>query len=47
MVYLQGFSTFNLPFAAVLSLIALAAALGSLALMKLLTLRIERSMAVA
>lgn len=47
MVYLQGFSSFNLPFAAVLSLIALAAALGSLALMKLLTLRIERRMAVA
>lgn len=47
MVYLQGFSSFNLPFAAVLSLIALAAALGSLALMKLFTLRIERRMAVA
>ncbi|MFU0504779.1 ABC transporter permease [Pseudaminobacter sp. NGMCC 1.201702] len=46
-VYLQGFSSFNLPFAAVLSIIALAAALGSLALMKLFTLRIERSMAVA
>lgn len=46
-VYLQGFSTFNLPFAAALSLIALGAALGSLGMMKLATARLERSMATA
>jgi putative spermidine/putrescine transport system permease protein len=46
-VYLQGFSSFNLPFAAVLSLIALAAALGSLGLMKLATARFERKLATA
>lgn len=45
MVYLQGFSSFNLPFAAALSLIALAAALGSLGLMKLATARFERNLA--
>jgi putative spermidine/putrescine transport system permease protein len=46
-VYLQGFSSFNLPFAAVLSLIALVAALGSLGMMKLATARFERNLATA
>lgn len=45
LAYLQGFSILNLPFAATLSLIALVAALGSLALMKTLTGRIERRLA--
>ncbi|MDF2994372.1 MAG: potB 5 [Xanthobacteraceae bacterium] len=46
LAYLQGFSILNLPFAATLSLIALVAALGSLALMKTLTARIERRLSV-
>ncbi len=46
LAYLQGFSTLNLPFAATLSLIALIAALGSLALMKTLTGRIERRLSI-
>ena len=45
MVYLQGFSSFNFPFAATLSLIALAVALGSLALMKPVINRLERRVA--
>ena len=46
LAYLQGFSVLNLPFAATLSLIALVCALGSLALMKGVTGRIERRLAV-
>lgn len=46
-VYLQGFSSFNLPFAAVLSLVALVAAFGSLVLMKLFTARLEQNMATS
>lgn len=46
LAYLQGFSTLNLPFAATLSLIALVAALLSLALMKTLTGRIEQRLSV-
>ncbi|MBS7542131.1 ABC transporter permease [Ancylobacter oerskovii] len=46
LAYLQGFSVLNLPFAATLSLIALVCALGSLALMKGVTSRIERRLAV-
>lgn len=45
LAYLQGFSILNLPFAATLSLIALISALGSLALMKRVTDRVERRMA--
>ena len=47
LAYLQGFSVLNLPFAATLSLIALVSAVGSLALMKSLTGRIERRLAVS
>lgn len=46
LAYLQGFSTLNLPFAATLSLIALVAALGSLAIVKSMTGRLERRLAV-
>ncbi len=46
LAYLQGFSILNLPFAATLSLIALVSALGSLALMKTFTARVERRMAI-
>jgi putative spermidine/putrescine transport system permease protein len=45
-VYLEGFSSFNLPFAAALSVIALVAALGSLGLMRVATARLERRVAV-
>jgi putative spermidine/putrescine transport system permease protein len=45
MVYLQGFSSLNFPFAATLSLIALVVALGSLALMKPVINRLERRVA--
>ena len=44
MVYLQGFSSSNLPFAASLSTIALVSALAGLTIMKLATARIERHM---
>ncbi len=47
LVYLQGFSSFNFPFAATLSLVALAAALGSVALIRPMTARLERHVAVA
>ena len=46
LAYLQGFSILNLPFAATLSLIALVSALGSLALMKTLTDRVERRLQI-
>ena len=46
LAYLQGFSILNLPFAATLSLIALIAALSSLALMKTVTDRVERRLAI-
>lgn len=46
LAYLQGFSVLNLPFAATLSLIALIAALGSLALMKSVTGRVEKRLAI-
>jgi putative spermidine/putrescine transport system permease protein len=46
LVYLQGLSSFNFPFAAVLSLVALGAAFLSLALLRLATRRIERLVAV-
>jgi putative spermidine/putrescine transport system permease protein len=41
-VYLQGFSSLNFPFAASLSLIALASALGTLTLLRVVSGRIER-----
>ncbi len=47
LAYLQGFSVLNLPFAATLSLIALMSALGSLALMKSVTSRVEKRLAIA
>ncbi len=46
LAYLQGFSILNLPFAATLSLIALVAALGSLAIVKSMTGRLERRLAI-
>ncbi|MCC7017371.1 MAG: ABC transporter permease [Rhodospirillales bacterium] len=46
MVYLQGLSSFNFPFAAVLSFVALAAAVLSIALARPVTARIERKLAV-
>src|SRR5579875_2784173 len=46
LVYLQGLSSFNFPFAAVLSLIALLAAIGSIAAMRPFTLRLERKAAL-
>src|SRR6266566_1664654 len=46
LVYLQGFSSFNFPLAT-LSLVALAAALGSVALIRPMTARLERHVAVA
>jgi len=47
LAYLQGFSVLNLPFAATLSLIALVSALGSLVLMKAVTGRLERRLAIS
>jgi putative spermidine/putrescine transport system permease protein len=47
LAYLQGFSVLNLPFAATLSLIALVSAVGSLALMKSVTGRLEKRLAVS
>ena len=47
LAYLQGFSVLNLPFAATLSLIALVSALGSLILMKAVTGRLERRLAIS
>ncbi len=44
-VYLQGFSSFNFPLAAVLSLIAFVAAVGSLAVIGPLVSRLERNLA--
>ena len=46
LVYLQGLSSFNFPFAAVLSLVALVLALGSLALMRPATRRLEAKVAI-
>ncbi len=46
MVYLQGLSSFNFPFAAVLSLVALLSAVLSLALARPATTRIERKLAI-
>jgi len=46
LAYLQGFSVLNLPFAATISFIALVAALGSLALMKTITGRVEKRLAI-
>jgi putative spermidine/putrescine transport system permease protein len=45
LVYLQGFSSFNFPLAAVLSLVAFAAAVGSLAAIRPLVARLERRVA--
>ena len=42
LVYLQGLSSFNFPFAAVLSLLALAVAMGALGLMRPAVARLER-----
>lgn len=46
LAYLQGLSALNFPFAAAVSLVALVAALGSLALMQPLTRRLERKAAL-
>jgi len=46
LTYLQGFSILNLPFAATLSVIALVAALGSLAIVGAMAKRLEKRMAV-
>ncbi len=46
LVYLEGLSSLNFPFAAVLSLLALAAALGSLWLMRPAVKRLERRAAI-
>jgi putative spermidine/putrescine transport system permease protein len=46
LVYLQGLSSFNFPFAAVLSLVALLAAVGSLACMRPVVRRIEHGMSL-
>jgi putative spermidine/putrescine transport system permease protein len=46
LVYLQGLSSFNFPFAAVLSLVALVLALGSLALIAPATKRLEAKAAI-
>jgi putative spermidine/putrescine transport system permease protein len=45
LVYLQGFSSFNFPLAAVLSLIAFVAAVGSLAAIRPFVSRLERRVA--
>ncbi len=45
LVYLQGLSSFNFPFAAVLSLVALTLALGSLALLRPAAARLEARVA--
>jgi putative spermidine/putrescine transport system permease protein len=45
LVYLQGFSSFNFPLAAVLSLIAFVAAVGSLAGIRPLVALLERHIA--
>jgi len=47
LVYLQGLSSFNFPFAAVLSLVALVLALGALALIRPATRRLEAEVAPA
>ena len=46
LVYLQGLSSFNFPFAAVLSLLALAVAMGSLGLMRPAVARLEKRVAL-
>jgi putative spermidine/putrescine transport system permease protein len=46
LVYLQGLSSFNFPFAAVLSLVALLVAIGSLGLMRPAIRRLERRTAL-
>jgi putative spermidine/putrescine transport system permease protein len=46
LVYLQGLSSFNFPFAAVLSLLAVAVAMGSLGLMRPFVSRLERRVAI-
>ncbi|HZS83944.1 MAG TPA: ABC transporter permease [Stellaceae bacterium] len=46
LVYLQGLSTFNFPFAAVLSLLALLVAMGSLGLIRPAIRRLERRVAL-
>jgi len=45
-VYLAGFSALNFPFAATMSVVALASALGTFALMKIVSSRIERRTAI-
>ncbi len=45
LVYLQGLSSFNFPLAAVLSLLAVVAAFGSLSLARPFIVRLERSVA--
>ncbi len=45
LVYLQGLSSFNFPVAAVLSVVAFVAAVGSLALIQPFVTRLERSVA--
>jgi len=46
LVYLQGLSSFDFPFAAVLSLVALVVAMGSLALVRPAVTRLERRAAL-
>lgn len=45
-IYLQGFSALNFPLAATLSVIALVSAFASLAIMKLIAVRLERQSAI-
>lgn len=45
-VYLAGFSALNFPFAATMSVVALVSALGTFALMKAVSSRIERRTAI-
>jgi putative spermidine/putrescine transport system permease protein len=45
-VYLTGFSALNFPFAATMSVVALVSALGTLAVMKVISTRIERRTAL-
>jgi putative spermidine/putrescine transport system permease protein len=45
-VYLTGFSALNFPFAATMSVVALVSAFVVLALMKLMTARIENKIAI-
>jgi putative spermidine/putrescine transport system permease protein len=45
-VYLTGFSALNFPFAATMSVVALVSALGTLAVMKAISTRIERRTAL-